>query len=89
MKNSNVLLASHMAGLPRESPCEAMNSNCNFNNGEMWERFKNVTLVNPPGLIPQYVLLCSFPFFPFFLVFLFIYYIYIYIMFDSLVVQVF
>lgn len=47
-------LASHMAGLPRESPCEALFGNCSLSNDQMWNRIANVTLVNPPGVIPQY-----------------------------------
>lgn len=53
-----MIIASHMAGLPRESPCGLSLGLCNKTNEEMWAQFRdNVTLVNPPGLIPQYPLL--------------------------------
>lgn len=47
-------LASHMAGMQRECPCDAIDSNCNVTNAVMFSRLQNVTLVNPPGLVPQY-----------------------------------
>lgn len=43
-----------MAGLPRESPCDALHNKCNFTNDNMWASIQNVTLVNPPGLLPSY-----------------------------------
>eukprot|EP01087_Luapelamoeba_hula_P017704 TRINITY_DN5608_c0_g1_i1.p1 TRINITY_DN5608_c0_g1~~TRINITY_DN5608_c0_g1_i1.p1 ORF type:complete len:531 (-),score=78.18 TRINITY_DN5608_c0_g1_i1:49-1641(-) len=44
-------LASHMAGLPRSTPCSACNK---ISASEMWARVRNLTLIHPPGARPLY-----------------------------------
>lgn len=45
-------LATHTAGLPRESPC--LFSSCEYSNEEIFSRLKNLAYIFPPETIPIY-----------------------------------
>ena len=48
-------LASHMAGLPRETPCKDMYINgCSTPYDELYENIAKLKLISPPGQSPSY-----------------------------------
>eukprot|EP01116_Phalansterium_solitarium_P010018 TRINITY_DN243_c0_g1_i2.p1 TRINITY_DN243_c0_g1~~TRINITY_DN243_c0_g1_i2.p1 ORF type:complete len:530 (+),score=141.34 TRINITY_DN243_c0_g1_i2:134-1723(+) len=47
-------LGSHLAGLPRESPCAAVLSQCNLTNDQMFRNIESTVLILPPNLQSVY-----------------------------------
>ena len=48
-------LASHMAGLPRETPCEGVFvTGCNATYETIYQNLASLVMINPPGSIPSY-----------------------------------
>eukprot|EP01116_Phalansterium_solitarium_P020076 TRINITY_DN5816_c0_g1_i3.p1 TRINITY_DN5816_c0_g1~~TRINITY_DN5816_c0_g1_i3.p1 ORF type:complete len:540 (-),score=183.39 TRINITY_DN5816_c0_g1_i3:529-2148(-) len=47
-------LGSHMAGIPRSSPCNAIIGMCNFTTDDMFARFAAEAYIQPPNIQPSY-----------------------------------